>query len=79
MNLQPQIDLLRYKIEARELLTIPELKQVLGALLNANKLNEAKVQSVAFAASHNVCEQGAVDAKRHNSAVIAEAIRTYLA
>lgn len=79
MKSQTPIDLLRSKIDARELLTIPELKQVLAALLNANKLNEAKVQSVAFTASHNVCEQGAVDSRRHNSAVIAEAIRTYLA
>jgi hypothetical protein len=42
-------------------------------------INEAKIQSVAFAAAHNVCESGATNALRHNVAAIAQAIRDYLA
>lgn len=38
-----------------------------------------KINSIAFAAAHNICEPGGVDARKHNTRLIADAIRQALA
>lgn len=42
------------------------------------RVTEEKIQSVAFAAAHNVCDFGSPDATRHNCKTIAQAIRDAL-
>jgi len=81
MTIQPQIDLLTAKLQTGDNLTPLEVQALLKLLksimLSGQRLDDSKVESIAFAAAHNVCESGAVDSRRHNTAVIAQAIRDY--
>jgi hypothetical protein len=82
MNLQPFIELLTSRIADGDILTPSEMKEFLtvltGIKLSGKLISEEKIQSVAFGAAHSVCDTGEINSRRHNAAVIAQAIRDAL-